>query len=46
MRARREARLAVRGPFDPSMIATITANAGQLYRQFAPGPPRIPDSTT
>lgn len=44
MRARRERRLAIRGPLDPGMLATIAANAGALYRQFAPaGPPCIPD---
>jgi hypothetical protein len=44
MLARREERLAVRGPLDPGTIATVTASAGALYRQFAPaGPPCIPD---
>lgn len=39
MKARRAARLAARGPLDPDTIATITANAGQLYHQFAPATP-------
>lgn len=42
MKARRAARLAARGPLDPDTIATITANAGQLYRQFAPAGPPCP----
>lgn len=36
MKARRAERLTVRGPLDPATIATITASAGALYRQFAP----------
>lgn len=44
MKARRERRLAVRGPLDPSTLATITANAGALYRQFlTAGPLCIPN---
>jgi hypothetical protein len=44
MKARREQRLAVRGPLDPALLATITANAEALHRAFfSAGPPCIPD---
>lgn len=38
MQERRAQRLVPRGPLDPATIATITANASALYRQFAPEP--------